>query len=467
MRVCVTSLLLLTAVVPVQAVLDTAAWLEPLEPPEPEPLYAEVVVDALNLRDAPSLDGNKIDLLQGGDRVEILAWAVAVDDYLWVEVLADSGRGYLAARREGYQEPESGEWVPAEPYLSYVWESGYDIPHQRVFTREEDGVDETVTVRFGELRIEMNEHMGTVYYEYSLPVELIFEMPHRPYEQTIELGEFLVASLPERTDPGELEPVGDHGWFALHDIAARRVRDGDDSNVIIGICYELQEWTEEHGTGFVNERVWWWFEPWEEVYETTFTYIDHSASSIPYGRGTQYWSHDLEIKEVWGENGVTLRGTVVVSPAHWDPVVFGTNPVMVGEADAGRWNRVRRILTPPDQLEGCCWYGFEVDFIYDFSGGLFLLYCPPGNRYGEMNDLPHLRRLQDIFTSRSVTGTMETGWEIAAVGHPLELTTLPGADTVVDVVPAGEEFDYLAYHGFKALVDHDGTLGWASTHEWE
>src|SRR4030042_2371944 len=132
--------------------MNAPEWALSASPPELESVYALVDVDALNVRDAPSVDGSKIGLLHRGDRVEMLAWAVGYDryesEYVWAEVRAGDLRGYVAAEEKNYFWGEFGE-----RYL--VVEHAFGEPELTLAADlDADGAPERIRVGPGEVHDE-------------------------------------------------------------------------------------------------------------------------------------------------------------------------------------------------------------------------------------------------------------------------------------------------------------------------
>ena len=119
---------------------------ESVAPPEAEPIHGEVIVDALNLRDAPSLDGERIGGLTLGQRVELVAWNVGRDDaYLWVEVETEAGRGFAAAYRREDWDYEREVEITREDYLAWEHDFGeYELTAS--FDLDRDGTEDVVRV---------------------------------------------------------------------------------------------------------------------------------------------------------------------------------------------------------------------------------------------------------------------------------------------------------------------------------
>jgi uncharacterized protein YgiM (DUF1202 family) len=72
---------------------------------------ATVDTDALNLRDAASLDGGVVAVLETGATVSVLDGRAEVDGYVWYEVEADAGTGWVAG---SFLSPASDPIVGAE-----------------------------------------------------------------------------------------------------------------------------------------------------------------------------------------------------------------------------------------------------------------------------------------------------------------------------------------------------------------
>jgi hypothetical protein len=417
---------------------DTPEWARPAPAPEIEPLYALVDVNALNLRDAPSVDGNRIGLLHRGDRVEVLAWGVGYDsresDYVWAEVRSGGVRGYVAAEESNYGWGEFGE-----RYL--VVEHDFGEPELALTADlDSDGTPEDVWVGPGEL---FHEDEPYRYVTYFLPLVLRVE---GSFATEARLAEFYMEDMePAAEDTPEEELLTllmDDGWssdfyhWSLYDLEAGDFNGDGEPELRLTLDARPHNILPISTPTFTHRRV------------LGFAWDGDDLRNV-YAYTTQGFFLGID------EEGLDGAWAYVEGGAELTPEVLRYHAVMCrpGEPpDAHRFrtihvhawlnelDRVRHPLPPPDYLADGLWYTTDLEAKWVSEAGIYALYCPPGNRYGRELGCAYSgvspRGLLGLDPSESVGGVVD---------ESLTLYCLPGSGEAAGVLEAGVRVDARRY----------------------
>ncbi|HUT98199.1 MAG TPA: SH3 domain-containing protein [bacterium] len=413
--------------------LDAPGWADSISTPEPEPMYALVDVDALNVRDAPSVDGNKIGLLHRGDRVEILAWAVdydSSDDYVWAEVRSGDLRGYVAAEEDNYYWEEDGvrhlvvEHAFGEPELTLA----ADL--------DSDGAPEQVRVGPGEIHAEYEQFYYDTDYVYYLPLVLRVE---GSFSAEVRLADFFLGTSVEEVPAEEFiareKESGYLGWdynWSLYGLEA-----GDfngDGAAELQLTLDARSSsprpvggppsTQQRVLGFIRDgdglrciydyTEWAFIPEWEEEPTGRWFYISGGAELTP--EVMRYHS----VMSYLDEPDHILMAREWLSPLDW----------------------VRHPLPPPDYLAGGTWFSTDLEARWIPEAGFYALYCPPGNDYA--------RPLGYFWSPVNLTRLLyEVRCEDGSYGEllePLTLLCLPEAGSAeAGVLEAGTSVRVLSF----------------------
>jgi len=373
-------IILVLGLAAVAGAFDAPEWAVPVSPPEPEPMYALVDVDALNLRDAPSMDGNKIGLLRRGERVEVLAWAVGYDsresDYVWAEVRAGDLHGYVAAEENNYFW---GEW--GERYL--VVEHAFGEPELTVTADlDSDGAPEEVRVGPGEIYALYEQFYTEELYIYYLPLVLRVE---GSFDAEARLADFYLGTSVEEVPAEELidrlEELGELGWH--HNWSIYGLEAGDfngDGAVELRLTLDCRSsfpspvmtptFTRRRVLGFAWE---------DDDLRCIYGYTERAFVPEYEDGPTGNW--------IYVEGGVeltpeTLRYRAVMCCPEESLDAHRFRPIRV-HAWLSELDRVRHLVPPPDYLAHGLWYTTDLEARWVPEAGIYALYCPPGNRYGQ------------------------------------------------------------------------------------
>jgi len=343
-------------------------------------MYALVDVDALNLRDAPSVDGNRIGLLHRGDRAEILAWAVdydTSDDYVWAEVRAGDLCGYVAAEEDNCYWEEDGvrhlvvEHAFGEPELGLT----ADL--------DSDGAPEQVRVGPGVVHVEYEDFHVVIEekeYVYYLPLVLRVE---GSFSAEVRLADFFLGTSVEEVPAEEIiareKESGELGLYynwSLYGLEAgdfngdgapelRLTLDArsDYPGPIIGPPYTHRRvlgftWDGD-GLRYIYDYTEWAFIPeWEEEPTGRWFYVSGGAELTP--------------------EALLYRAVMCCPEESLDAHRF--RPIRV-HAWLSELDRVRHLVPPPDYLAHGLWYTTDLEARWVPEVGIYALYCPPGNDY--------------------------------------------------------------------------------------
>lgn len=447
--------------------LDAPGWADSISTPELEPMHALVDVDALNVRDAPSVEGNKIGLLHRGDRAEILAWAVdydSSDDYVWAEVRFGDLHGFVAAEEDNCYWEEDGvrhlvvEHAFGEPELGLT----ADL--------DADGAPEQVRVGPGVVHVEYEDFHVVIEekeYVYYLPLVLRVE---GSFSAEVRLADFFLGTSVEEV-PAE-------------EIIAREKESGE-----LGLYYNWSLYGLEAGD-FNGDGA-------PELRLTLDARSDYPGPIIgpPYthrrvlgftwdGDGLRYiydYTERAFIPE-WDEEP-TGRWFYVSGGAELTPEALLYRAVMCYMEEPARtieahtWldelDWVRHPLPPPDYLAGGTWFSTNLEARWIPEAGFYALYCPPGNDYA--------RPLGYFWSPVNLTRLLyEVRCEDSSYGElsePLTLLCLPEAGSAeAGVLEAGTsvmslsfstgEGDwYLVYTGQWGVFYEEAAplMGWTRT----
>ncbi|OGD78998.1 MAG: hypothetical protein A2Y64_04130 [Candidatus Coatesbacteria bacterium RBG_13_66_14] len=410
--------------------MNAPEWALSASPPELESVYALVDVDALNVRDAPSVDGSKIGLLHRGDRVEILAWAVGYDryesEYVWAEVRAGDLRGYVAAEEGNYFWGEFGE-----RYL--VVEHAFGEPELTLTADlDSDGKPERIRVGPGEVHDEYEQFFYEKEYVYRLPLVLEVE---GSFDAEVRLADFFLGTSTEEVPAEELinhlEEIEELGWY--HNWSLYGLEAGDfngDGAAELRLTLDFRSAypspvmgpipTRRRVLGFARE---------DDGLRCIYGYTERA-----FVLGSDEDGPDGDWAYVEGGAELTPEAltysAVMGCPEERVPFVnFRTIQVhdWIHPLD---W--VRHPLPPPNYLADGLWFSTELEARWVPEAGFYALYCPPDNDYA--------RELGYAYSEVAPVGllgvdTAESAWGL--LKEPLTLFCLPGSETVVGTLEPG------------------------------
>ncbi|MCD4733067.1 SH3 domain-containing protein [bacterium] len=448
---------------------DIVETFEPAPLISPEPIYAYVAVDALNLRDAPSTEGEKIGLLRLGDMVELIRWNVSTEsdddsDYLWAEVVSEGQRGYLAAvRLDSYYDETIGVTIPDTTYLRFQHDVGQEELSAE-FDLDGDGSAETITARLGELKLGMIDDMYDRNYRYYLPVELTINGSRR---LTHRLGEIDITWLTEPAAPEELIPDSHHGWCTFYEFDFADVN--GDGRVDIGLNYSHFPVSMAWQRGYPDQRVWRWFSIEDDDLRSILYYTEYLNEPLMFGiddGGWQAWGWQWDNRFSFTPGGAELLLTVTTSPdLPWDD--YFNRKVITASEELSIWNTVAHTLTPPNYLDDCRSYTSNMRLKFLEKAGCYVLDCPPGNRYG-MWSFKWLSNTADYLLELAggpipLEDEWRYEWQTEEVYRSFELYNHPGGEVIYEV-PVGSYMRYQAYEldgqVWSIGITEDDMTGW-------
>jgi len=452
------------------AVLGAPEWTSPASPPELDPVYALVDVDALNVRDAPAVDGNKIGLFHRGDRVEVLAWAVGYDywesDYVWAEVRSGDLGGYVAAEETHYSWGEFGE-----RYL--VVEHDYGESELTLSADlDADGAPERIHVGPGEVHDEYEQFYCDEEYIYRLPLVLRVE---GSFDAEVRLADFFLGTSAEEVPTEELiaglEELGELGWYhnwSLYGLEAGDFNGDGAAELRLTLDYRSSYPTPvmmsdtptcRRVLGFA-----WGNDALRCIYGyTEWAFLIASEENEPTGN----W--------FYVEGGAELTPEVLRYRAAMCYPEEPLPPVNLCTVQAHEWihslDWVRHSLPPPNFLADGLWFSTNLEARWVPEAGFYALYCPPGNDYA----------LELGYAYSGVTpiellgtGAAETDWGL--LKEALTLRCLPGSGAVAGTLETGTgvsvqtyqtrdgDWYFVSASSFHAFFDAAPALaGWSPT----
>ncbi len=371
-------LLMVLCTATVTTAFEAPEWASPASVPEIEPIYALVDSDALNLRDAPSVDGNKIGLLHKGDRVEVLAWAVGFDhwesEYVWAEVRFGDLRGYVAAEEDNYHWGKWGEryLVVEHDFGSYELETEADL--------DGDGTLERIYVGPGEMYVEEEPYWYETAWFHYLPIILRVE---GSFDAEVRLNDFFLGVNTEKIPVEELiarlEELGELGWYYNWSLYGLEAVDFDGDGAVelrLTLDYRSSFPSPLMQPTFTHRRVLGF--AWEDD-ELRCIYGYTEQAFVPeYDDGpTGNWAY----VEGWAElTPETLRYRAVMCFPE-ESVPFANFRTIDVHAWLDELDWVRHPLPPPDYLATGRWFSTDLEARWIPEAGFYALYCPPGNDY--------------------------------------------------------------------------------------
>jgi hypothetical protein len=93
-------------------------------------------------------------------------------------------------------------------------------------------------------------------------------------------------------------------------------------------------------------------------------------------------------------------------------------------------DRVRHLLPPPDYLAHGLWYTTDLEARWVPEAGIYALYCPPGNRYGEDPGYGS----SEVLPQKLLGGAR---YDAREANESLTLYSLPGSEEVAGTLEAG------------------------------
>ncbi len=416
---------------------DVPSWAVEVAPFEPIPLYAVVEVDALNLRDAPSTDGEKIGVLHKGDRVEILAWAVDYyytpwhedayknSDYLWAEIRFGDQQGFVAAEEAEYGFGGSDK----ERYLTVE----HDFGELELYFRadvDDDGIKENIYVGTGDVHVDY-EHIGSgmMGYVYRLPLLMTIEDADDYLladfylgnsEEKLSFVEFVVG------EDNFLDRVGKYYGWSLYNLQAEDVN-GDGINEL-QLTLDLRSMSSSPvmPPTFTNRRTLGFSVQGGQIKEI-YNYAEYAF--IPrYEDGP-----DGTWIEIRGEAEITperllYHAMVTISRENYRTAKIEEFRTIQVKEQLAQLDVVKHELPPPNYLNEGYHFTVDIEARWVDSVGIYALYCPPGNDYaGRLGheytavSLNSMFQVYDSYSYSDIEGTLT---------KPLSLFCLPedGAD---------------------------------------
>jgi hypothetical protein len=403
--------------------VEAPEWARPASVPDIEPVYALVDVNALNLRDAPAVDADKVGLLRRGDRVEVLAWAVGFDsresDYVWAEVRSGDLHGYVAAEETSYSWGGFGE-----RYLVVEHDFG-ESELELTADLDADGSPERVWVGPGKLFYRYEQCYYGMVYVYYLPLVLQVE---GSFDAEVRLDEFCMDTVAKDTPEEELLNLlmtyGVFSWtysnWSLYDLEAGDFNGDGKPDLRLTLdtrsCYPTPvvtpTFTRRRVLGFT-----WDGDGLRKIYGYTEQAFLPAYEDGPTGG----WTHVEGGAELTPEV-LRYHGLVCCPEERFDEHRFRPMNVHVWLSEL---DRVRHPLPPPNYLADASWYATDLEARWVPEAGIYALYCPPGNDYG--------LELAYEYSGVSPLGLLasdpsETVW--GEVDEPLTLYCLPGSGDV-------------------------------------
>jgi hypothetical protein len=389
--------------------LDAPEWAQPASAPEIEPVYALVDVDALNVRDAPAVDADKIGLLRRGERVRVLAWAVGYDyeesDYVWAEVRAGDLHGYCAAEERNYGWGEYGE-----RYL--VVEHDFGEPELTLDADlDADGSPERVRVGPGDIHADYEQFYYEKEYVYRLPLVLRVE---GSFDAEVLLADFFLGTSAEEVPVEELiareEEWGELGLYYNWSLYGLEAGDfNGDGAVELQLTLDARSYHPRPVNGPPLTHRWVLGFTWEGeglrcIYDYTERAFIPEWEEEPTGR----WFYISGGAELTPE---ALRYHAAVCYLEEPSRTIGAH------ARLDRLDWVRHPLPPPNYLADARWYTADLEARWIPEAGIYALFCPPYNDYarplGYFSSPVNLARL--LYGAR---------WEDGLYGELLEPLTL-------------------------------------------
>jgi hypothetical protein len=410
--------------------LDAPEWADSISTPEPEPMYALVDSDALNVRDAPSVNGNKIGLLHRGDRVEILAWAVGFDywesEYVWAEVRAGDLHGYVAAEETKYSWGEFGE-----RYL--VVEHAFGSPELTLTADlDADGKPEQVRVGSGEIHAEYEQFYYEKEYIYYLPLVLEVE---GSLSAEVRLADFFLGTSAEEVPAeeliDELEESDELGWYynwSLYGLEAGDFNGDGAPELRLTLDYRSSHSSPVMAPTFTRRRVLGF--AWEgDGLRCIYGYTERAFVPMYDDGPTGEWAYVEGGAELTSEV-MRYRG-VMCRPE--ERVTIKNFRFIQSHARLDRLDWVRHPLPPPNYLTDGRWYSTDLEARWIPEAGIYALYCPPGNDYARSLGYAY----SEVAPVKLLgVGTADTGWDMQLV-NALTLHCLPGSEALVGTLEPG------------------------------
>jgi len=410
--------------------VNAPEWTSPVPPPELDPVYALVDADALNLRDAPSVDGGKIGLLHRGDRVEVLAWAVGYDawesEYVWAEVRSGDLHGYVAAEEANYFWGRYGE-----RYL--VVEHAFGSPELGLTADlDADGEPERIRVGPGKIHAEYEQFFYEKEYIYRLPLVLRVE---GSFSAEVRLADFFLGTSAEEVPARELiaglEESGELGWYhdwSLYGLEAGDFNGDGKAELRLTLDFRSSHPSPVMGPTFTRRRVLGF--AWEDgglrrIYGyTERAFLLGSDEDGPDGD----WAYVEGGAELTPE---ALRYRAVMACPEERVPFLNFRTIQVWEwLDELDW--VRHTLLPPNYLADGRWFSTELEARWVPEAGIYALDCPPGNDYA--------LELGYAYSGVSPVELLGEGADEYMGGllkEPLTLCSLPGSEAVAGTLEPG------------------------------
>jgi len=419
-------------------------WFEPVAPPETEPIYGEVIVDALNLRDAPNLDAEKIGLLRRDDRVELIGWNVgnseSYDPYIWVEIETDQGRGFAAAYRREDWGFEREEQIPREDYLTWVHDFG-EYQLSRHYDLDGDGTKEYVFAGpdGSALRYRVFEDcMGTENHQHIVPLVLTIEGSlDYQLELTEVFSETYLQSYVWEGYPWK-PGVANNGSWSFYELVWEDF-DGDGAREL-GLEYGYERHGHSNQPLNPDLHCWTWFNVEGEKLSVLLSWVEYLCEPQN-GADDGCWKSGAW--SVRGEmtprtDGLTYHARIAAYLyKHSGGIVLPMQTIRT----LGPWDRVGHTLFPPNYLSAGESWTFEMELEYLPELDAYFLVCPPDNGYDwRVFNLPCLENTGQLVHYRS---GVRGDWDSVTITEPDGATArrLPREnETVVFRVEAG---DYL------------------------
>ncbi|MCK4594784.1 SH3 domain-containing protein [bacterium] len=441
--------------VSVSAAFEAPEWALPASSPDYEPIYALVDSDALNLRDAPSLDGNRIGTLHRGDRVKILEYAAEYDhdaypEYIWAEILTDEGSGYVAVGVYDYGRI-------SEPYLVFEHNFGeYELETEADL--DGDGTLERIYAGPGEMYVQEEPYWYETGWYHYLPIILRVE---GSVDAEFHLVDIVLDILNKPYPLEELpQESSDHGWWSLYYLLIDDIT--GDGRPEIKLCFDFFPLWRGIGRVHSTRREVAWFTLADGGLRQILGYYEEIVEPYYYGDdgGWTAWGRQFSSELAPTADGFRCRTEVNYIPQdEVDP--FRYLPELLVSAEIGPQDRVTHTLAPPNYLRDCKNFALEFDLKWYEDLGVFAPVFPPGNRFGERLGLSPTMEYYCNLMVGSLRGEYRWGYldeEVGLMSEPV------GGERVV-TTEAGKPLTFIPFEtrdDFRYLCVFEGTTGWCS-----
>ncbi len=427
--------------------------------PSYESIYALVDVDALNLRDAPSTDGERLATLHRGDRVELQEFAAGYDhdaypEYIWAKVHTGEGPGYVAVGETEYGRITT-YYLAFEHYFGKTeLETEADL--------DGDGIPERIYAGPGEMyALEEPYWYETGWYHY-LPIILRVE---GSVDAEFHLADIVLDILNKPYPLEELpQESSDHGWWSLYYLLIDDIT--GDGRPEIKLSFDFFPLWRGFGEVGPTRRESAWFTLADGELRQILGYYEEIVEPYYFGDdgGWTAWGWQIKTETAPTADGFHYRVEINYNPfegAGYDFERLFNYPELEVSAEIGPLDRVTHTLAPRNYLRDCKHIALEFDLKWYEDLGVFAPVFPPGNRFGERLGLsPTLLFYCDLAVG-SIRGEYHRGYLDEGVG----LMSEPAGGERVATAEAGRFIYFLPVEteqGPRYLCVYEDTAGWCA-----